>query len=620
MSEERELVMEVQLTVIDNLGINMYTSLPPVISEIVANAWDADAPEVEIEIPDEEITDDYKITIKDTGTGMTFDEINSAYLKIGRHRRDVERTDESSGGRKILGRKGIGKLSVFGVGETVRVQSVKDHHKVIFEMNIDDIRGATDGKYHPELLVDEETDEASGVIVEISGLKRTNKISIAPIRKGLAQRFSILDENFVVKLNGESITAEARNLKEAVEQVWNVEGEEVLEGCRVNGWIGTLPTPIKGDMKRGVVIMARGKLIQTPTLFEVSGGKELAYNYLIGELHADFLDDRKDLIAAHRGEIVWESEEGQALKEWGFEKLKTISKEWNDERIRSRESVIRDEPTLKIWIDSLEGPEKKMADKMIRVITADANLSSERAIELGTHVKDSFELDSFKILAAQISETPTERDTQMLELLKDWQYLESRELYKLFEGRIQTIKKFQEYVETNAREVPTIHNFFKEFPWVLDPRWTDFEDEVTYTTMLKDKFPDEEVGENRRIDFLCIGFGDTIHVVELKRPGYRIKEKDLEQIARYVAFIKGRLGTDPDIGYRDAAGYLVCGEIGTAPEIRELIRMNENSRIYTRRYQELLAMAERMHEDYMVKYNAIQDARQQEVGEQPNAE
>lgn len=605
MSKERNLTMEVQLRIIDNLGINMYTSLPPVISEIIANSWDADASEVEVDIPDTEINDDYTIIIKDNGTGMTFDELNSAYLQIGRNRRNDLGTDKTSGGRKVIGRKGLGKLAVFGIGEKVEIQSIKDNHKVVFLMKLNDIRNSKNGLYSPQILIDEKTDEESGVIVKISKLKRTNKISTSLIRKGLSQRFSVLDKNFIVKVNDDIITVVERNLKKSTERVWEID-EEISDGLRVTGWIGTLPKPIQGDMQRGTIIMARGKLIQTPTLFDVTGGKYLAYNYMLGELNADFLDEEKDLIATHRGSIVWESEEGQILKMWGAAKLKEISQEWTNERIAKREKLLRQQPTLEPWLLSLAGPEKKMAEKMVRVITSDENISEERAIELGLHVKDYFELDSFKLLASQISETPTQRDTQMLELLKDWQYLESRELYKLFGGRIATIKKFQEYVKTNAKEVPTIHNFFKEFPWVLDPRWTTFEDEVTYTDLLKDKFPDQEVGENRRIDFLCVGFGDTIHVVELKRPGYKIKLKDLEQIRRYVAFVKGQLGTDTQFGYKDAAGYLVCGEISKDNEIREMIKMNSDSRVYTRRYTDLLSMAERLHRDYIIKYDQIQ--------------
>ena len=55
---------------IKHLGLQMYSTLPPVIGELVANAWDANATKVEIEIPKTLI--DYnnsEIIIRDNGIG-----------------------------------------------------------------------------------------------------------------------------------------------------------------------------------------------------------------------------------------------------------------------------------------------------------------------------------------------------------------------------------------------------------------------------------------------------------------------------------------------------------------------------------------------------------------------
>ena len=43
MSSPRELVMSTSLSSLEHLGINLYSNIPAVLSEIVANAWDADA-------------------------------------------------------------------------------------------------------------------------------------------------------------------------------------------------------------------------------------------------------------------------------------------------------------------------------------------------------------------------------------------------------------------------------------------------------------------------------------------------------------------------------------------------------------------------------------------------
>ena len=42
--------MTITLNVLNNLGITLYSNVPAVLSEVVANSWDADASKVVIEI------------------------------------------------------------------------------------------------------------------------------------------------------------------------------------------------------------------------------------------------------------------------------------------------------------------------------------------------------------------------------------------------------------------------------------------------------------------------------------------------------------------------------------------------------------------------------------------
>ena len=114
---------------------------------------------------------------------------------------------------------------------------------------------------------------------------------------------------------------------------------------------------------------------------------------------------------------------------------------------------------------------------------------------------------------------------------------------KVTEGRIATIKELHKFIETNAKEVPTIHNFLKEFPWVIDPRWTLVADERKYSDLLRDEFPKSDTipEVDRRIDFLCVSERTHLIVVEIKRPQSRISMKELDQIFKYVTFIDGEI-------------------------------------------------------------------------------
>lgn len=100
-------VMRLDLHVLDHLGLNLYSNTPAVISEAVANSWDADAEQVEIEID----THNQVIRITDDGCGMTKEEVNEKYLRVGYRRRE-EATTTPTHNRHVMGRKGIGKLSL----------------------------------------------------------------------------------------------------------------------------------------------------------------------------------------------------------------------------------------------------------------------------------------------------------------------------------------------------------------------------------------------------------------------------------------------------------------------------------------------------------------------------
>src|SRR5436305_1366399 len=117
--------MTISRLTVDKLGVKLYDRLSAVLAELVANAYDADATLVEIEAPMDtllafkekgQIKDrGLVVVVKDDGHGMTPEEVNSFYLRVGAERRE----DPRRGGvsrifkRKVMGRKGVGKLAPF---------------------------------------------------------------------------------------------------------------------------------------------------------------------------------------------------------------------------------------------------------------------------------------------------------------------------------------------------------------------------------------------------------------------------------------------------------------------------------------------------------------------------
>ena len=72
---------------IKHLGLQMYSTLPPVIGELVSNAWDADATRVDVTLPTTLLNDLSELIVSDNGLGMSDEMVRAAYLIVGRDRR-----------------------------------------------------------------------------------------------------------------------------------------------------------------------------------------------------------------------------------------------------------------------------------------------------------------------------------------------------------------------------------------------------------------------------------------------------------------------------------------------------------------------------------------------------
>ena len=145
---QEELKMSFDPNTIEHLGVRMYSTLPPVLAELIANAYDADATNVSLTLIDK---GEKKIIIEDDGVGMSFEEINSKFLRIGRPRRQEENTQITAGNRKVIGKKGLGKLSFFGIAHEIEIATKKDGNENIFMMSWEDIK-ATKSEYKPKVV------------------------------------------------------------------------------------------------------------------------------------------------------------------------------------------------------------------------------------------------------------------------------------------------------------------------------------------------------------------------------------------------------------------------------------------------------------------------------------
>jgi len=101
------------------------------LTELVANAWDAGATEVNIKLP-LELGEGFSIT--DNGHGMTRPEFEKRWMCLGYNRSKhqgvtVEFPPDLQGNRKAFGRNGIGRHAMFCFSDTYFVETTKNGRK-----------------------------------------------------------------------------------------------------------------------------------------------------------------------------------------------------------------------------------------------------------------------------------------------------------------------------------------------------------------------------------------------------------------------------------------------------------------------------------------------------------
>ncbi|WP_454440271.1 ATP-binding protein [Vibrio bathopelagicus] len=614
------LILKFDPNTIEHLGVSLYSKLPSVLSELLSNSWDADADTVTIDFI--ENGDEKEIIYVDDGEGMTFDELNNKYLVIGRNRRRDTQRQESTKGRPVIGKKGLGKLSVFGICDEIEVVSIKDGKKNHFIMNLQEIKDNRGNEYSPELLAhNEPTSISAGTVIKLKQIRRKSGFNLDDIALSLSKKFIIFSEmDTRITKNGETdsevhITNELKFQTLNTEFTWSFPDEKYDENYahweQMKGSVITLKTPVKDTEMRGVYLTSRGKIVNVASFYGARDNDQF-HNYVTGYLEVDFIDDfEDDVISTDRHSLNWEHEETRDLQTYLQEIVRVIGSEWRKKRAEAKLELVEAAHDIGVqqWKDDLPTFERELGEKIVGPILENANIDVAESAELIGNVMGKFDNQAYKEYASRIADLSESGEDipKLLRLMDDWKAIESKQYRDLATSRVEVIKKFEHYINTNTREVPTLHNFLKKFSWLLDPRILEFRDEVTYSTLLKESFPDEELDEsNRRIDFLCSNaLGDILYVIEIKRSNYKVDLKALDQAYSYGAFLKHKYASAT--GFSKVVCFVVGGEKNSDDYMfqeREDTYMKSGS-VFVKTYRELLEQSKEYHKEFIETYDSF---------------
>ncbi|MEZ3145550.1 ATP-binding protein [Halobaculum sp. MBLA0143] len=119
-----EVTFTVDSRLLEELGENLVTRNHVALAELVKNAYDADATEVDLIFENaREGDEDSRIIVRDDGTGMTTDDIRDGWMRVATtDKLQNPRTEKY--GRKKAGDKGIGRFAVRRLADELYLTSV----------------------------------------------------------------------------------------------------------------------------------------------------------------------------------------------------------------------------------------------------------------------------------------------------------------------------------------------------------------------------------------------------------------------------------------------------------------------------------------------------------------
>jgi hypothetical protein len=580
----RRFTMPFEPMTIEHLGLRLYSTLAPVLSEMVSNAFDAEAPKVEIKLPTDQITPTTEVIVRDYGHGMDADEFQQEFLPIGRNRRGETSTCvlSKNGKVRVTGRKGLGKLSAFGVANEMEVRAIKDGQAVTLRLVFSDMREwgrAQPGvPYEPQVVPERtgKTKDANGVEIRLRGLYRTRRIGADVVRKGLARRLTMIGKEFDVRVNGTPIGPGDRLQQSMCPKDYSWAATDFDQGrvgpsLSVAGWIGFLMSSSQED--RGVDIFAHRKAVELNSYFHFpSTHAQFARAHLVGEVHADFLDEKDDLVATARNSVVWESEDGQMLQEWGQKALKEAFNRWIELRKEEKRETFITVGGFDRWLDGRQPTEQRVAKRLVSLLVDDESLDSSQIQPLLEIVKSSVETLAFRdLIEAMEKDAPT--TSRLLQLFSEWRVIEAREHLQLADGRRSAIDQLEKFIREGALEVQEMQPLLTRNLWLLDSVWTEANEQQTYSRLLREncKEPKNLDEKDRRIDILGVTESGKMTVVEIKRPEKTLSRGDLDQIEHYVDWARSNIqGSGPD-SVRHISGLLIVGKLSQKGDIQNKV-------------------------------------------------
>ena len=518
--------------------------------ELVANAWDAGASEVEVTWP---LSLDDEIAVEDDGTGMTRERFFFCWnhINYNRHSHQGRQAEFPPGAvqksRNAYGCNGKGRHSMFCFNDEYHVETWRDGEGHVFS-----VRRSSGDK--PWDISKERSFTKPGHGTRVYTTAKRGLKELTEIRQLIGSKF-IADPEFIVSVNGDRVEFEeiAVGLDRPKVLVPGYGEVEVVKVLSEKG---------RTTKQHGLAWRVNNRLVGNPTWETIEeklldGHTSLAKS-LTFVIFADILDPKDDITPEWSAFL--RNDRTLAVHQAVAEFVRTsIQEELKGERKeRKREILLHNRHTIQRLSPVSRQVVASFIDEVQLRCPTLRDQDLENAVTLFINLEKA---RSGYSLIERLSQLQPDDLDGWNQIMEEWTLDGARKVLDELKWRLELIKQLEDKVENhNTDELHELQPLFEKGLWIFGPEYESvhFGSNRWISTIVRDFFGDGVI-ENPRIraDFVALpdaslgayscdrhddrgevcGYA-KVAIVELKRGGFEITSSEMSQAMKYAHAIK----------------------------------------------------------------------------------
>jgi len=514
-----------------------YRSTEHAVKELVDNAWDADARNISITLPDPMTAN--PIVVEDTGSGMTEQEVRKEYLVVANDRRSRKGDRTNQLKRLVKGRKGIGKFAGLMVANLMEIETTARGKMTRVIIAKEDLLNASRDleRIDLPLTVVPAAEGVSGTKVILSSLTDRFEFPLPERLKTLLMTEYGREEDVCICVNGgvlglDDLPGERFQKDEAIAEAGLVKlNFKVSDGT-------------KSLKQAGIALRVGGKIVGKPGFFGLEDDPEIPpklLRKLYGEVEADGLSES---VTADWGDIVENSKAFQALKPVVQTHLKNAVEEVFKREVSLQRARIQRQINLRL----AEMPEHRRRFAQValeKVMKRFYGESEEKVETVASVILDAFEKDEYWLVLKQIDESKGGDVETFASALEVFGLLDMALMANQAKSRLKVLDHLDDLVRNFVTLEKNIHSVIERNLWVLGYGYSLVSSNKTLARTIEEYTAAKFAGDraSKRPDlFLAQNLRGGYLLIEFKRPAKEIDRQDQRQAQEYRDDLEPRFG------------------------------------------------------------------------------